>query len=114
MAEALSLAAHAGVDPARVREALGGGFADSPILQLHGQRMIDGAFAPGGKVVTQHKDMSQALDLAAASGVELPATRLTRDLYARLIEAGDGALDHSALYRLYDESGKGEGASGRG
>lgn len=101
VAEALSLAARAGADPARVREALDGGFAASPILALHGQRMIDGTFAPGGKVFTQHKDLVQALELAESVGLELPATRLNRDLYQRLIDTGDGALDHSALYRLY-------------
>lgn len=101
VAEALALARAAGVDPARVREALSGGFADSRILELHGRRMIDGAFAPGGRVTTQRKDMDQALALAAELGLDLPATALGRDLYDRLIEAGDGALDHSALYRLY-------------
>ncbi len=101
VAEALALARAAGVDPARVREALMGGFAGSRILELHGQRMIEGEFRPGGKVVTQRKDMRQALELGEALGLELPATRLNLSLYERLVEAGDGELDHSALYRLY-------------
>ena len=90
VAEALMLAAHAGADPARVRQALAGGFADSRILEVHGQRMIDKTFAPGGKVVTQRKDLVQALELAAELGIEMPATRLNKDLYERMIEAGDG------------------------
>ena len=102
VAEALALAKHAGADPAKVREALLGGFAASRILELHGQRMIDGAFAPGGKATTQRKDMQQALDLASALDLELPATRLSRDLYDRLIANGGGDLDHSGLYTIID------------
>lgn len=102
VAEALALAKRAGADPAKVREALGGGFAASRILEVHGQRMIDGAFTPGGKATTQRKDLQQALDLAASIGLELPATALTRDLYDRLIAAGGGDLDHSGLYTVID------------
>ena len=103
VAEALTLAAKAGADPAKVREALAGGFADSRILEVHGKRMVDGDFRPGGKVTTQAKDMSQALELAAELGFSLPATALNRDLYAKLIEAGHGNLDHSALIKVFDE-----------
>ncbi|MGB0681219.1 MAG: NAD(P)-dependent oxidoreductase [Magnetovibrionaceae bacterium] len=103
VSEALALASHAGADAAKVREALQGGFADSRILEVHGKRMIDGTFAPGGKVVTQRKDMAQALDLAETLDLDLPATRLGRDLYDRLIEAGHGELDHSALFKVIDE-----------
>jgi len=102
VAEALTLARHAGADPARVRDALKGGFADSRILEVHGKRMIDGTFQPGGKAVTQRKDMAQALELAAELGVEMPATALGRDLYDRLIAMGHGELDHSALIRALD------------
>lgn len=102
VAEALALAKRAGADPAKVREALQGGFAASRILEVHGQRMIDGAFTPGGKATTQRKDLQQALDLAASIGLGLPATALTRDLYDRLIEAGGGDLDHSGLYTIID------------
>ena len=102
VAEALALAKRAGADPAKVREALLGGFAASRILELHGQRMIDGSFAPGGKATTQRKDMQQALELASALGLELPATRLSRDLYDRLIANGGGGLDHSGLYTIID------------
>ena len=102
VAEALALAQKAGVDPARVREALQGGFADSRILEVHGKRMVDHAFAPGGKCTTQRKDMQQALDLGDALGLELPATALGRDLYDDLIKAGYGDLDHSALIKAID------------
>ena len=102
VAEALTLAKHAGADPAKVREALGGGFADSRILEVHGQRMIDGAFPPGARATVQRKDMDQALELAAELGIELPATALSRELYDRLIEAGSGDLDHSGLIKAID------------
>lgn len=103
VAEALALAKRAGADPAKVRQALMGGFAASRILEVHGQRMLDQAFAPGGKVTTQHKDMSQAIELAESCGLELPATRLGKQLYEQLIAAGDGDLDHSALIRVIDK-----------
>ena len=102
VAEALALAKRAGADPAKVREALQGGFAASRILEVHGQRMIDGAFTPGGKATTQRKDLQQALDLASSIGLDLPATALTRDLYDRLIAAGGGDIDHSGLYTVID------------
>lgn len=101
VAEALALAECAGVDPSKVRQALMGGFAASRILEVHGQRMIDNSFAPGGKVTTQHKDLTQALDLAASLGLSLPATHLNMTLYQRLIDKGEGGLDHSALIRLF-------------
>ena len=102
VAEALALAKRAGADPAKVREALQGGFAASRILEVHGRRMIDGAFTPGGKATTQRKDLQQALDLASSINLDLPATALTRDLYDRLIAAGGGDLDHSGLYTVID------------
>ena len=100
VAEALALVEAAGVDPARVREALMGGFAGSRILEVHGLRMIERRFEPGARVTTQHKDMRQACELGAGLGQWLPATELGRELFARLIERGDGDLDHSALIRL--------------
>jgi 3-hydroxyisobutyrate dehydrogenase-like beta-hydroxyacid dehydrogenase len=99
VAEALSLAQAAGVDPGRVREALGGGFADSRILEVHGLRMVEGKFTPGARCPIQRKDMDQAMELAEHLGIELPATALSRDLYDRVIAAGDGDLDHSGLIR---------------
>jgi len=97
VAEALTLAKRAGADLNKVREALMGGFAASRILEVHGQRMIDQTFQPGGKVTTQHKDLTQAIELAAEYRQQLPASELNRSLYAELIEQGRGELDHSAL-----------------
>jgi 2-hydroxy-3-oxopropionate reductase len=102
VAEALHLAVRSGVDPAAVREALRGGFAWSRIMELHGQRMIDGEFQPGGKSTTQRKDLQQALEQAAEVGARMPVTELVRDLYDELIARGDGDLDHSALIRILE------------
>lgn len=103
VAEALSLAKRAGADITRVREALMGGFAASRILEVHGQRMIDEAFQPGGKITTQYKDLSQAIELAAEYHLQLPATELNRVLYSGLIKDGKGELDHSALILALDK-----------
>ena len=104
VAEALTLAKRAGVDPAKVRQALVGGFAASRILEVHGERMISGRFQPGGKVATQHKDLSQALALAEELGLDMPATALNRELYARLLAMGGAELDHSALIKVLDRN----------
>nr|WP_281396721.1 NAD(P)-dependent oxidoreductase [Roseospira visakhapatnamensis] len=103
VAEALTLARRAGVDPGRVRDALAGGFAESRVLAMHGRRMVEGAFTPGARATTQRKDLDQALALAEAVGVTLPATTLARDLYDRLIARGEGDLDHAALIRVLDD-----------
>jgi 3-hydroxyisobutyrate dehydrogenase-like beta-hydroxyacid dehydrogenase len=100
VAEAVALTQACGVDAAKMREALRGGFAWSRIMELHGQRMIDDAFQPGGKASTQRKDLQQALELARQVGVKLPATELGRGLYDQLIEQGGGDLDHSALIKV--------------
>lgn len=105
VAEALTLAKYAGVDPAKVRQALHGGFADSRILEVHGLRMVEGTFEPGAKSTTQRKDMDQAIQLAAELGFNLPATTLSRDLYDKLIADGNGDLDHSALIKAIDPKG---------
>ena len=102
VAEGLSLARKAGIDPAKVREALGGGFADSRILEVHGKRMVDKTFAPGAKSTIQRKDMDQAVTLAAGLGMEMPATALNRELYDRMIAAGYGDRDHAALIAAID------------
>jgi 2-hydroxy-3-oxopropionate reductase len=103
VSEALAVAKKAGVDLKKAQQALMGGHASSRILQEHGTRMINQTYEPGGKVMTQAKDMQQALDLAAELGVELPATALNLTLYKHLIENGLGVLDHSALYKYYDQ-----------
>ena len=102
VAEAFTLARGAGVDPAKVREALIGGFATSRILDLHGQRMVEGNFTPGGRARVQLKDINQALDLAGQSGADLPATKLSQQLYEKMVEMGYGDLDHSGLIKIFD------------
>lgn len=103
VAEALHLAERSGVDPARVREAVRGGFAWSRIMELHGQRMIEGNFQPGGKSSTQRKDLQQALEQAQTVGARMPVTGLVRDLYDELVAQGQGGLDHSALIKVLDK-----------
>jgi 2-hydroxy-3-oxopropionate reductase len=98
--EALTLARNSGVDPARVREALLGGFAGSKILEVHGQRIIDRTFEPGFKSVLHRKDLDIALEAGAAAGTSLQTTALIRELFGALIAHGDGALDHSALVKV--------------
>ena len=88
------------MDPAKVREALMGGFATSRILELHGKRMIEDNFEPGGRAKTQRKDMFEAIEFASALGIKLPALNLNLELYDKLLERGWGELDHSALYKL--------------
>ena len=102
VAEGLTLARRAGVDPARVREAVMGGFADSRVLELHGKRMIEGDFEPGAHCTVQQKDLSQALDLARELDQELPATKLCLGLYDKLIAEGHGKLDHAALIKVLE------------
>lgn len=103
VAEGLTLARRAGVDPARVREAVMGGFADSRVLELHGKRMIENDFEPGAHCTVQQKDLSQALELARELDQELPATRLCLELYDRLIAEGHGKLDHAALIKVLEK-----------
>lgn len=104
IAEAFSMADEASVDLGKLRSALTGGFADSAILQKHGERMIERNFEPGGKVVTQRKDLYQALEFSEGElGLELPFSRLALELYEELIEMGGGDLDHSALIKIYEE-----------
>ena len=97
VSEAMLLAEAGGANPARVREALMGGFASSRIMELHGQRMIDGNFEPGGPARYQLKDTRAARQVAATLGLELPVLDLVDRLFADLIAHGGGDLDHSAL-----------------
>ena len=97
VAEGLTLARAGGADPVRVREAILGGFAQSRILELHGQRMNERRFMPGGVIDNQVKDLDAALDVAAAFGLQLPMTGRVRELFTAMQERGEGGLDHSAL-----------------
>ncbi|WP_298968379.1 NAD(P)-dependent oxidoreductase [uncultured Roseobacter sp.] len=99
VAEAMLLAEQGGANPAAVRAALKGGFADSVILQQHGERMTTGNFEPGGLTKFQVKDLNNTLDEAAALGLTLPATESVRDRFQHFIDAMDGGeKDHSGLY----------------
>lgn len=97
VAEALLLAQRGGADPAKVREALRGGFAESRILEIHGQRMVERDFVTKGRSVTHLKDLDNALDAAGRLALDtIPYTALTADLFRGLIE-NTGDLDHSGL-----------------
>jgi len=98
VAEALLLCEQGGADPAQVKAAMAGGFADSRILQIHGQRMIERDFAPRARMAVQLKDMRNALDTAGELGLEPPITRLLATLYADALARGLVELDHSGLY----------------
>lgn len=98
--EALNLARKSGVDVAKVREALLGGFAQSRILDVHGQRFLDNNFKPGFKVKLHRKDMKIALQTAEDLTVPLPGSALVAYQMDALIAKGDGELDHSALALL--------------
>jgi 2-hydroxy-3-oxopropionate reductase len=97
VAEALTLAHQGGADPAAVREALRGGFAESRILAEHGQRMIARDFVPGGLVHNQIKDLDAAQSFADSIGIHLPLLSEVRDLFHSLRAHSGGELDHSAL-----------------
>ena len=84
-------------DTAKVREALSGGFADSLIMQVHGRRMIDRSFAPGGPSRLQLKDLRNILDEAERAGIRLPLASHVTALYESLVANGGAELDHSAL-----------------
>jgi 2-hydroxy-3-oxopropionate reductase len=101
VAEALALAEASGVDPSKVRAALLGGFAQSKILEVHGQRMIDRAFNPGFKAKLHRKDMNIAANAGDEHDLDLGAAKLVRERFDALIARGDGEKDHSALRTLY-------------
>ena len=98
VSEALLMCAKGGADMTKVREAIGGGFARSRILELHGQRMVDRDFAPRATMTVQRKDMRNALDTAATLGFQAPITELFERLYSEAIDHGLADLDHSGLF----------------
>ncbi len=108
VAEGLHLARAAGVDPAMVRTALTGGYATSRVLEIHGARMIDRDFAPGGRTALHAKDAHIILDTAAALGVELPVFERVANQFDRLVASGGGDLDHAALITLLEGTGESE------
>ena len=105
VAQALRLAELADVDPALVREALRGGFAESRILELHGDRMVRRDFAPGGRSELQLKDVRLMSALAEQVGLHSSTLANSLSLWERFVnELGHGDLDHSGLFRIYEES----------
>jgi 2-hydroxy-3-oxopropionate reductase len=108
VSEALVLAAKAGVDPAKVRQALLGGFAQSKILEAHGQKMLDGNFKPGFRIRLHEKDMKIALATGFEYGVPLMVTGQVAQMMNAMNSMGHGDLDHSGLVKLIEEMAKTE------
>ncbi len=100
--EALLFASKAGADPARVRTALMGGFANSRILEVHGERMITRNFNPGFRIELHQKDLNLALSGARALGISLPNTATAQELFNAAVAAGGAAWDHSGMVRVLE------------
>jgi 2-hydroxy-3-oxopropionate reductase len=100
--EALLFASKAGADPARVRQALMGGFASSRILEVHGERMIKRNFQPGFRIALHQKDLNLALQGARSLGVSLPNTATCQELFNAAAAAGGEAWDHSGMVRVLE------------
>ena len=107
VAEALLLAQAAGADPVAVRQALRGGFAESRILEVHGQRMLERNFLPGGQVKSQAKDMENILQAAASAGLHLPIAESVRASYAGILESLPQA-DQSAILLAVEQRNPGQ------
>lgn len=106
VSEALTVARKAGVDPAKVREALLGGFAASKVLEVHGERLIKKNFVPGFRTRLYQKDLRLANETASAQGVKIPGTAVVTELVNQLVASGGGELDYSALGTvLFDLAG---------
>ena len=103
VAEALLFASRAGADPARVREALLGGFASSKILEVHAERMIKRTFDPGFRIALHQKDLNLALSSARQLGVSLPNTAQAQELFNSCVAHGGAAWDHSGMVRALEK-----------
>lgn len=101
VSEALTLTRKAGVDPAKVREALLGGFAQSKVLEVHGVRMLSGDFEPGFRLSLHRKDLAIALQIAREENVPLPATAQAAEMMNALLAAGRGDADSAVMSELY-------------
>jgi 2-hydroxy-3-oxopropionate reductase len=97
VSEAFAVAKKAGIDPARMRQALLGGFASSRVLEVHGERMLIGNYKPGFKTKLYQKDLRIANETAADHAVAIPGTALVTQLVNALVASGGGDLDYSAL-----------------
>jgi 2-hydroxy-3-oxopropionate reductase len=106
--EALLFASKAGADPAKVRQALMGGFAASRILEVHGERMIKRTFNPGFRIELHQKDLNLALTAARALGLALPNTAGTQQLMSACVANGGGGWDHSGLVKALELMGRHE------
>src|ERR1700677_1217375 len=102
VAEALVFASKMGADPAKVRQALMGGFASSRILEVHGERMVKRTFAPGFRIELHQKDLNLALESARSIGVSLPNTATAQELFNACASHGGKAWDHSAMVRALE------------
>ncbi|QWD71398.1 MULTISPECIES: 2-hydroxy-3-oxopropionate reductase [unclassified Polynucleobacter] len=103
VAEALLFASKAGADPAKVRQALMGGFASSKILEVHGERMVKRTFDPGFRIELHQKDLNLALNSARALGVSLPNTATAQELFNACAAHGGKAWDHSAMVKALEK-----------
>jgi 2-hydroxy-3-oxopropionate reductase len=112
VAEALLFASRAGADPAKVRQALMGGFASSKILEVHGERMIKRSFNPGFRIRLHQKDLELALSGARSLGLSLPNTAAAQQLFNACAAQGGSDWDHSALVKALELLGKHEIAAG--
>ena len=105
VSEALLFASRAGADPAKVRQALMGGFASSKILEVHGERMIKRTFNPGFRIELHQKDLGLALDGARALGLALPNTANAQQLFSVCVANGGRAWDHSGMVKALEIMG---------
>jgi 2-hydroxy-3-oxopropionate reductase len=103
VAEALVFASKAGADPAKVRQALMGGFASSRILEVHGERMIKRTFDPGFRIELHQKDLALALSGARALGLSLPNTATAQELFNACAADGGSRWDHSGLVKALEK-----------
>ena len=104
VAEGLTFAKKAGVDPAKVRLALQGGFAESRVLDLHGGRMVERMFEPGGPARVQLKDLNQAIELADQVGLKTPSVRNAQTLWKKMVDNGWGELDQAGIIRVIENN----------
>ena len=106
VAEAITLCEKAGADPNKMIEALSGGWADSKVLKTHGKRMIDKDFSPRGKTSVHLKDMNNIIESANSYNLNLPISKLVKEMYKSLVENGYGEIDHSSLYKEIERLNK--------
>jgi len=102
VAEAFIFAKKSGVDPAKVRQAIMGGYAQSRVLELHGQRMLDRNFQPGGKVKSHRKDLEIVLSVAKELGICLPGTAMISQLFNAVVTHGGPDWDHAAIVTVLE------------